>query len=110
MCDVALVHLKDTPTFETVIPSKIFEAMAMGLPILLASPRGEASRIVEGDGVGLWVRPEDPGELAGAVSRLMGDKALTLRLGKRAEEMAPFYSREKQARDMLASLEAAVAG
>ncbi|MBV9085426.1 MAG: glycosyltransferase family 4 protein, partial [Acidobacteriaceae bacterium] len=34
LCDVSLVHLKNTPLFETVIPSKIFEAMAMGLPIL----------------------------------------------------------------------------
>ena len=46
-CDVALVHLRDTPLFETVIPSKIFEAMGMGLPILMASPKGEATHIVE---------------------------------------------------------------
>ena len=107
LCDVALVHLKDTPTFETVIPSKIFEAMAMRLPILLASPRGEASAIVEGDGVGLWVKAEDPGELAGAVERMMGDRALTAGLAERALAKAPAYSREKQARDMLASLERA---
>ena len=104
LCDVALVHLKDTPTFETVIPSKIFEAMAMKLPILLASPRGEASRIVEGDGVGVWVAPENPGELAGAVGRMMGDRAETERFAERAVEAAPRYSREKQARDMLRSL------
>ena len=45
LCDVALVHLKDLPLFETVIPSKIFEAMGMGLPILLAAPQGEASKL-----------------------------------------------------------------
>ena len=55
----------------------------------------------------MWVRPEDPGELAGAVSRLMGDRELTGLLGEKALQMAPFYSREKQARDMLASLAAA---
>ena len=44
LCDVALVHLKDSPAFAEVIPSKIFEAMAMGLPIILVAPRGEARR------------------------------------------------------------------
>ena len=108
LCDVALVHLKDTPTFETVIPSKIFEAMAMKLPILLASPRGEASRIVEREGIGIWVAPEDPAALAGACERMMGDRGFTAGLAERALERAPFFSREQQARDMMASLERAV--
>ena len=30
LCDVALIHLKDEAVFADVIPSKIFEAMAMG--------------------------------------------------------------------------------
>ena len=30
LVDVALVHLRDSPVFAEVIPSKIFEAMAMG--------------------------------------------------------------------------------
>ena len=64
LCAVALVHLKASPVFAGVIPSKIFEAMGMGLPVLLAAPEGEASRIVEGDGAGLSVPPEDPEALA----------------------------------------------
>ena len=32
LCDIALVHLKNDPLFAGVIPSKIFEAMASGLP------------------------------------------------------------------------------
>jgi colanic acid biosynthesis glycosyl transferase WcaI len=46
VCDVSLVHLQASSVFETVIPSKIFEAMAVGLPTLYAGPRGEGSRIV----------------------------------------------------------------
>ena len=38
--------------FKTVIPSKIFEAMGMGLPVLLVAPEGEASAIVRREGVG----------------------------------------------------------
>ncbi len=36
LCHIALVHLKNTFAFSEVIPSKIFEAMGMGLPILIA--------------------------------------------------------------------------
>ena len=67
LCDVALVHLKDMPAFRDVIPSKMFEAMAMGLPLLLASPDGEARRILEADGAGIWVPAER--WLAGSVPR-----------------------------------------
>jgi colanic acid biosynthesis glycosyl transferase WcaI len=70
LCDVALVHLKDSPAFSEVIPSKIFEAMGMGLPILLVAPDGEARRIVEADGAGLWVPAGQPQALAEAVRRL----------------------------------------
>ena len=63
LCAVALVHLKASPVFAGVIPSKIFEAMGMGRPVLLAAPEGEASRIVEGDGAGLCIPPEDPAAL-----------------------------------------------
>jgi len=101
LCDVALVHLKDTPLFETVIPSKIFEAMGMGLPIVLAAPRGEASEIVAESGAGLWVRPEGPRELLEAVRLLKNNSALRLRMAERSRAAAPNYSRERQARDML---------
>ena len=58
LCDLALVHLKDTPLFRTVIPSKIFEAMAMGRPIVLSAPDGEAADIVRGTGAGIVLPPE----------------------------------------------------
>ena len=39
LCNVALIYLRDDPVFAEVIPSKIFEAMAMGLPLLIAVAR-----------------------------------------------------------------------
>ncbi|MBN8281503.1 MAG: glycosyltransferase family 4 protein, partial [Gammaproteobacteria bacterium] len=45
LTDVSLVLLRKRPTFESVIPSKIFEAMAMAKPIVLGV-RGESQRIV----------------------------------------------------------------
>ena len=41
LADASIVHLRRTPLFRTVIPSKIFEAMAAGVPTLLGV-EGEA--------------------------------------------------------------------
>jgi glycosyltransferase involved in cell wall biosynthesis len=105
LCDVALVHLKNSPVFGTVIPSKIFEAMGMGLPILIASPIGEASGIVEKEGAGMWVPPEDPHALAGAVRRFRSDHGFHAGCAAHSLAAAPRYSRESRAREMLGVLE-----
>lgn len=110
LCDVALVHLKDSPAFAEVIPSKIFEAMAMGLPLLLASPAGEASEIVLGHDAGLWVPAERPDALAEAATRLMTDAPLRARVAAASLAAAPAHSRETQAREMLRVLEMAARG
>ena len=100
LCDVALVHLKDSAVFRDVIPSKIFEAMAMGLPILMASPTGEASAILEADQAGLHVPAENPAALAEAVQHLKGGPVLLKELAANSLRAAPRHSREVQARDM----------
>jgi len=105
LCDLALVHLKDTPLFRTVIPSKIFEAMAMGRPIVLAAPDGEAADIVRATGAGVLLPPEDPQALAAAVKRLSESPDEVAQLAGRALAAAPLFTREKQARDMLAAIE-----
>jgi glycosyltransferase involved in cell wall biosynthesis len=110
LCDVALVHLRGLPVFAGVIPSKIFEAMGMGLPVLLVAPEGEASRIVNHDGAGLRVPPEDPEALARAVLQLAGDDGTREGLAKRSLEAAPRHSREHQARRMMGVLELVTAG
>ncbi len=110
LCDVALVHLKNSSVFRDVIPSKIFEAMAMGLPILLASPDGEASAIINKDGVGLHVPAENPVALAGAVKQLHDDEATRQKYAEQSFEAAPAHSREHQAKHMIAVLEKVVAG
>jgi colanic acid biosynthesis glycosyl transferase WcaI len=105
LCDVALVHLKDNPAFSEVIPSKIFEAMAMGLPILLAAPDGEARGIVEGSGAGVWVPPENSEALAEAVRKLFNDTELYVKLKAGSLSSAPRHSRAVQADEMIAVFE-----
>lgn len=104
LCDVALVHLRDAALFATVVPSKIHEAVGMGLPILLAAPAGEATALVESDGVGLCVPPEDPRALADAALRLADDDVLRQRLRLAARAAAPGHGRDRRAAEMLTVL------
>lgn len=110
VCGAALVNLKDAPLFAEVIPSKMFEAMAMGLPLIVAAPEGEATRLLERWGAGLAVPPEDPERLADAIRRLAGDADLRKRLGAAGREAAQTHTRARQARIMLAVLEASSSG
>ena len=109
LCDVALAHLKDTPLFAGALPTKMFEALGMGLPVLLATPQGEASRLLHDTGAGLWVPPEDPAALASAVRSLYADPARRARLAAASRAAAPAHSREARARDTLRVLEQAAA-
>ncbi|MBL8200273.1 MAG: glycosyltransferase family 4 protein [Chromatiales bacterium] len=70
--DVSLVVLKDQPLFRTVIPSKIFESMAMMKPVILGV-RGESEELLAESGAGVCVQPESPAQLARAVRRLYAD-------------------------------------
>ena len=99
--DVALVHLKDSPAFAEVIPSKIFEAMAMGLPILFAAPAGEATDLVNRHGAGLTVAAGVPDALADAVRRLADNVEERAAFAQASLAAAPKHSRETQAREML---------
>src|SRR5581483_10099012 len=44
LCDLAIIPLRDSPVFATVIPSKLFECMGMGVPVLMALRRGDGNR------------------------------------------------------------------
>ena len=56
------MYLKNSLLFKTVIPSKIFEAMGMGVPII-HGVKGESSEIIKNRNVGLLFQPEDPMDL-----------------------------------------------
>ncbi len=109
LCDVALVHLKDTQVFAEVIPSKIFEAMGMGLPILIAAPNGEATAIVEKAKAGLIAPPDNPDALTKAVEKFLDNSEYRNETSKHSLAAAPMHSRAFQAKAMMVALEAAVA-
>jgi glycosyltransferase involved in cell wall biosynthesis len=87
LAGASIVHLRNTPLFRTVIPSKIFEAMAMRIPILLGV-EGEAAAIVTDAKAGLLFEPENAEALAAAVRRLADDRGEAARLGENGRRAA----------------------
>ncbi|MBD3368128.1 MAG: glycosyltransferase [Candidatus Eisenbacteria bacterium] len=85
--DAVLVHLKDDPLFRHVIPSKIFEAMAVGRPIVHAV-MGESASIVNEARCGITVKPEYPLEMAAAIRRLKSDPDLAAIMGANGRNAA----------------------
>lgn len=75
VCEVSLVLLRKLDLFKTVIPSKIFESMAMKKPMVLGV-QGEAARIVTAAGAGICIEPESAEALAAAIIRLADDTIL----------------------------------
>jgi glycosyltransferase involved in cell wall biosynthesis len=88
-----------------VIPSKIFEAMAMQRPIILGV-KGESHAIIEKGSCGLSIEPENDEELAAAAMRLANDGELGQQLGDNGRQLIEsHYSRDLLAKHYIGILE-----
>jgi glycosyltransferase involved in cell wall biosynthesis len=103
LLDVSVIHLRHTELFTTVIPSKLFECMGMGIPVL-HGVAGESADIVQREGVGLVFTPESVPKLVEALLLLQRDTGLRERLRLQALASAGHYDRRALAERMLKSL------
>jgi glycosyltransferase involved in cell wall biosynthesis len=107
--DASLILLRRDDLFKKVLPSKMFEAMAMRQPIILGV-EGEARELLEQADAGVAITPESAEELAAAVTRLADDPALAAGFGARGEaHVREHYDRAKLATRYLELLEETVA-
>ena len=102
--DLALVHLAAEDGFKKVIPSKMFEAMAMGIP-LLHGVKGESAAIVSDTHSGIAFEPENAHDLCQKITTIIHDPDLLARLSKSAGIAVKQYDRQFLALKMLKSLE-----
>ena len=104
LLDVSIIHLRKTGLFTTVIPSKLFECMGMGLPVL-HGVAGESATIVESEHAGIVFESEDAAQLVASLERLSSDGALLDKLRANGLSAACRYDRSALAKEMLRSLE-----
>ena len=101
--DVSVIHLRKTELFTTVIPSKLFECMGMGLPVV-HGVAGESAGIVREEGVGVVFEPENAAQLVDALEHMQRDVAAYDGYRRRCLEAARKYDRSALAAKMLARL------
>lgn len=99
ICAVSLAPLIRKETFKTVIPSKIFEAAAMGIPTLLGV-EGQAQEIVESYGTGLCFLPEDRDSFLTSLRQLQRDSELRRQIIQNTSALVRDYDRVGLAQKM----------
>lgn len=102
--DASLAPLKKSETFKTVIPSKIFEASAMGKPTLLGV-EGQAQEIIERYGAGLCFEPENEKDFLEKLMRLREDELLYRSCVEGCKKLAIDFDRKGLAKKMLKIIE-----
>ena len=108
LLDVSIIHLRKTELFTTVIPSKMFECMGMGIPVL-HGVEGESADIVRREQVGIPFEPEGVDQLCEALRSLKSDPARLARFREQCLRAAGNYDRTYLALRMLKVLEDAAA-
>jgi glycosyltransferase involved in cell wall biosynthesis len=81
LSDISLILLKKSDLFKTVIPSKIFESMAMAKPIILGV-EGESADLLQAAKAGICIEPEHADDLAEQVLELSKNPERCQHLGR----------------------------
>ncbi|WP_182865760.1 glycosyltransferase family 4 protein [Rhodopirellula sp. JC639] len=99
--DACLVHLSKVDLFEHVIPSKIFETMAMERAIIMGV-RGRALEIVLAAESGVAMEPENDAQLFEILNRMMGAPETVRQMGRNGRKFViEHFNRDQLAREML---------
>lgn len=99
--DISFIHLKKSDLFTTVIPSKMFEAMAMELPTIMGV-NGEARDILEKSESGLYIEPENVDEFILAIETIISSKELREKMALKGRSfVSENFDRDKLAKNFL---------
>lgn len=104
LLDVSIIHLRKTELFGSVIPSKLFECMGMGIPVL-HGVAGESAAIVQAEQVGEVFESDNAAQLVQALLRLRQDRPRYLHYRQNCLRAARNYDRTHLAGAMLKILE-----
>lgn len=96
-CDLAAIPLACMGYLNTVMPSKLFEAMGEGVPLLYYGPSGECAEFIKQHDLGIVVESVSTCELTDAVSELTCESIAQRFPKSRILTTAQNYTRRKQA-------------
>lgn len=102
--DVSIIHLAKKDLFKTVIPSKLFESMGTGVPVVYGVD-GESRALVLKHDIGRIFEPENGKDLARCLITLKKNEPELKELRANSLKAAVLYSRTHMARQMLAVLD-----
>ena len=104
---MTVVSLQRSESFSETIPSKVFQSLARGTPVLFVGPEGEAARLVRESGGGLALCGDDR-ECADALRAFASSDDLPERLSRMSTNAVSFiehnYTRKDLASRMLGVL------
>jgi colanic acid biosynthesis glycosyl transferase WcaI len=88
--DICLAHTRKLPLFESMLPIKMYEAMACARPLILAL-NGEARQLAEQAQAALIIEPEHPDALASAILCLYANREEAAHLAERGRAYVQAY-------------------
>lgn len=95
--DLGLVHLKNFPLMQNAVPSKIYEIMAAGKPVL-AGISGIGSDFIKENNLGFVFEQENADSLAQTIRDVLKSRHVLNDMGERGRELAySKYDRKMQA-------------
>lgn len=99
LLDFSIVHLKKNDIFKEVIPSKIFESMAMGIPII-HGVEGESSNLIKNHKVGLTFEPQNHEDLYQKIQKIISNQNMISEYKLNAIKTAKKFDRKILAKKM----------
>jgi glycosyltransferase involved in cell wall biosynthesis len=103
--DILLVVLREVSFFHSAIPSKFFDSMAVGKPVI-ANVDGELRKIMEDNQTGLYFSASVPNSFSTAVGELVKNPELRPKMGQNGKSLvADRFLRSKIADEAIKTLE-----
>jgi len=86
-CDVSIVSFLDLPILYTNSPNKLFDSLSAGKPIIVNSA-GWTKELVENNGCGLYVNPNNPSDLVEKIHYLKSNNEILTKMGGESRKLA----------------------
>lgn len=99
--DICFIHLKKSDLFKTVLPSKLFEAFAVGRAVVLGVD-GSARDVLEAAQAGIFIEPGNAEALIAAIRSIQKDESLRESFEENGmAHVRSHYNRDKLAEEYL---------